>query len=268
MLQRLPFNLLNGEHDGAVHVIGLPLARQIQQLRFEQHFSGLTFLFHIDDHVETDIFTKNLDEFPESFQNIGADCRRDDNVSASYFHIHCEFPFKVDCSNWFHMQDRFQWGAVVSEAIPDFSLSGPRDLHLFAVLGHGTSGDEDVVAPQQLSDLVVRIWLAPVFVFDQFPDFKLHLNNRKLFAIRVFNSHGEELPQLHNSLRRVYVFVGHYPAYRGAVDPEFARHIFDQHWLEAGRSLLQKLLLPVYDADADLVDGLFPLIHTPQEIHC
>ena len=85
--------------EGLVALLPRDLAgemRALERALWEAFPPGSRLLLDIDDDVEADIVAEDFNELPKFLEQVRANCRRDQNMSAGYFHVHGEFPFQVE----------------------------------------------------------------------------------------------------------------------------------------------------------------------------
>ena len=122
---------------------------------------------------------------------------------------------------------------IPSKEIPDLSLARAGNLHLLAVLGYRASSDKDVVATQHLANLVIRVRLGLVFAFNHLFDLEFDLNDRELFAIRIFLVEQAWWKAWFSSCITIvfctlFAVAGLYPALLPSnLDPAFSRTAFN-----------------------------------------
>ena|SRR5687768_15839972 len=81
-----------------------------------------------------------------------------------------------------------------SEEIANLSFAGAWNLHLLPVFRNRAPRNMNVLAPQQLRNLVIRVRFRFGFAFDELSYLELDLHDGELLAIGTLYTDGEELP--------------------------------------------------------------------------
>ena len=133
--------------------------------------------------------------------------------------------------------------------------TGWQNSHPLAVLGDSPPSDLDVLADQELHDLLVRERTLCVLVSDELPDFLSNSLSGDIFSMKARDASVEEVLEFEDPVGTLNVLVRRHATHSGLVDTNLVGHLAKDEWLELLNPVLKKPALPIEDAGHHLMNG-------------